>query len=399
MNIITALGNPILNKELNNLNTYNILAPDIQYQDGVIEILEEKSNINLLILSELLPGDFSIYDFINEIKKINKELKIIIVLENKKEELENFLISKGIFNFFYNNQITVDEIILIINSENNFNNINKYNVENKIIKYTAKKGFKLNKKEKKESIIISILGSHGSGKSIFSINLAKSFKNKKVLLIDFDIFYSSIHSILGIKKNPINNNEHINLEDIILKINKNFHIINNIDVLFPNTNLITNTEIKNLLIQLKYKYDYILIDTSSEINFEATRFIIRYSNHCIFLLEGNILEIKKSKLLLNFYLENWYIKKEKINIVINKYNKNSISINLLKHIFSDFTILGKIKYDDIYNLLINRSFNSFLQFQKIKKQYKIIINNLSVIIFENKLKNLGKKNNYYSQTY
>ena len=107
MKIVTALANPRLNKELAKIENIEILAPDIQYQDGVIEILDEKKSIDVLILSEVLSGSFNIKEFIIEIKNRNNNLKIIIILENKKEELENFLISKGIFDIYYNNEIEI----------------------------------------------------------------------------------------------------------------------------------------------------------------------------------------------------------------------------------------------------------------------------------------------------
>lgn len=369
MKIVTALANPTLNIELRKINNFEIIAPDIQYQDGVIEILEEKNNIDLLILSEIIPGDFSIYEFINEIKKKNNKIGIMIILENKKEELEKYLINNGIFNIYYNNEITINEIINILNEENNNIEISK---ENKIIKYKIKK--KLNKIKEKNCNVISILGSYESGKSIFSIILSKSFKNKKVLLIDFDILNNSIHSILGIKKYPNKNKDKVEIKNLIYKYNKNLDLICGVDLLFKNK--ITNTEIKKLIAELKLKYDYIILDTSSECFYDVTRFLIRNSNECIFLLEANLLEIKKAKKLLSIYIEEWNIKKEKINIVLNKYNYNSIEINLLKNIFFDFKILGKINYDTNYNLLINRNFNQLFKLKKIDNQYKNIIKNL-----------------------
>ena len=75
-------------------------------------------------------------------------------------------------------------------------------------------------------------------------------------------------------------------------------------------------------------------------------------------------------------MQNWYIEKNKINIVLNKYNKNSIDDNVLKNIFYDIKILGKINYDDYYNLLINKKFNTILKNKKLELQYKKIFNSL-----------------------
>ena len=44
----------------------------------------------------------------------------------------------------------------------------------------------------------------GVGKSVFTINLAISFKNKKILIIDLDILNNCLHTILGIKLLKIN---------------------------------------------------------------------------------------------------------------------------------------------------------------------------------------------------
>lgn len=52
--VITALGNPILNEKLRKEENITVLANDIQYQEGIIEILEKEENIDFLILSELL---------------------------------------------------------------------------------------------------------------------------------------------------------------------------------------------------------------------------------------------------------------------------------------------------------------------------------------------------------
>ena len=206
--ILTAIANPVLNEKLKQINEFKINYNDIQYQEGVIEILK-KEKIDILILSEILPGEYNIKDFILEIKKLNKEIEIIIFLENKKENLEMFLKTNGIFNIYYNNEIDFSNIIKNIKKENkNIELINKIIKENYLIK-NEKQNFKkiknklnkiinkfkeikkLNKIKNNNFIntnkIIIVTGSHGVGKSIFIINLAFNLKNKKILIIDLDI--------------------------------------------------------------------------------------------------------------------------------------------------------------------------------------------------------------------
>ena len=85
--IITALANPILNENLKEEKDFEILTKDIQYQEGIFEIMEEKNEIDYLILSEILPGENNIEKLIEKIKEKNIKIKIIIILESKKEEL------------------------------------------------------------------------------------------------------------------------------------------------------------------------------------------------------------------------------------------------------------------------------------------------------------------------
>lgn len=117
--IITAIGNEILNKKLKKENDFEVIIEDIQYKEGIIEYLEKESNIDFLIISELLPGNIEIKELIEKIKNINSNIEIILFLENKNTELENYLYAKGIYNIFYNNQIEIKEIIKLINENKN----------------------------------------------------------------------------------------------------------------------------------------------------------------------------------------------------------------------------------------------------------------------------------------
>ena len=327
-NIITALGNSKLNDKLKEIKEFNIITTDILYQDGIFEILENNKEINYLILSEFLPGKYEIKKLIEKIKEKNNYLKIILILENKNEELENYLYAKGIYKIFYNNKIEINEIINLIKNEyienekiikeienlkniliknniqinNGKNLINKKeikieknikekiiekikNIIKKIINNKNKINTEINKKTDKK--IISILGTGGVGKSIATINIANLLKanNYKILILDFDILNNSLHTLLGVDKYPekiknkIKNNNliknKINIEELIIKINKNIDLISGINLLFDSKYKIDNFKIKNILEELKENYDYIIIDNSAECFFEYTKNIIK----------------------------------------------------------------------------------------------------------------------------
>lgn len=387
--ILTAIANPKLNEKLKQTNEFEINYNDIQYQDGVLEILK-KEKIDILILSEILPGDYNIKDFILEIKKYNKEIEIIIFLENKKENLEIFLKTNGIYNIFYNNEIEFEKIINNVKKENKnielINNLIKENflinkekiknnkIKNKINKNIKFKNTKLKNENKLKSNnkIITISGSNGVGKSIFTINLAMSFKNKKILIIDLDILNNCIHTILGLKNKETKNIK--NISNFIIKYNKKIHIISISELI--NNKMLEKENFQDFFNNLQNKYDYIFIDISLECLINQNKKIIKNNFLNIFLIEPNLIEIKKAKRILNIYEKEWNIKKEKINIIFNKFNIYSINIELLKNIFCDYKIIGKINFNINYNLLINKNFKCRKEFRKIKKDYLNIINKI-----------------------
>ena len=77
-------------------------------------------------------------------------------------------------------------------------------------------------------------------------------------------------------------------------------------------------------------------------------YFLENAEKIIFILELNIEEIKQLNKLINNLILNNLINKNKINILINKYNKNSINYKLIKKIFFNYNIVGKIKLNN-YN--------------------------------------------------
>ena len=117
-NVITAIGNPNLNNELVETQKYNIISKDIQYQDGIIEILEKNNEIDFLIMSNSILGDLDFNYFISRIKKINEKIKIIVFLNKENEDIINFLNSKKIYDIFLEKELRLDLIEKLIDETN-----------------------------------------------------------------------------------------------------------------------------------------------------------------------------------------------------------------------------------------------------------------------------------------
>lgn len=405
MKILTALQDPKTNEILKEKTKHNIIETDIQYQEGILETLEKNNKIDLIIISQLLPGNIGFKDLINKIKIINNNIEIIAILENKNNELKDFLKQKNINSIFYNNEITIDELINVIEEKDKNKKEMEINKEIKLLKEIIlenNKKIEQNKKEKKinkilsilkeekikiiknskinnikkfknktnktQNKIISVVGIPGVGKSIFISLFSKNIKHKKILIIDFDIYNKSLDLIFGY-------NTKVQQEKAIIKINNNIDLLSKIEI-FLKESYIEKNKIKNILDSFSKKYDLIIIDNTSEYSCEHTKEILKNSDSIIFLSDANLIELNKTKKLLEKYINKWKIEKERINVVFNKININSINNKILNNLFSDFNILGKINFSNKYNLIINN--NLKILNKKINKEYINIIKKMKI---------------------
>ena len=184
--ILTAIGNENLNNVLKKENEFEILENDIFYREGILEFLEKNKKVDILILYEKLNGEINLINLIKNIKKINNEINIFFILENKNPELENLLKNENIKNIFYNDEININNFInklknTNINKEEKLveeikllkNIINKKDEE--ILKYQNKnKNINFNNKK-----IITVIGDELSGKSLIISNLQNILKDEQ----------------------------------------------------------------------------------------------------------------------------------------------------------------------------------------------------------------------------
>ena len=345
------------NKSYNEDNLFNILKNNIE---------KENNKINKKIKPEIKEKISKKYNYKN---KINNNF-----LENNNSEKIN--------NNYFNNKNIIQENNFEENVEkNNFNNKEKvFNKKtlplNKLFNFNQV--IKQNRKE-----VISILGPNGIGKSVFSILFAKTMEGKKSIIIDFDVLNESLHTLMGIKnyeekiKRKIKNNDLIqnknNLQKNILHTNLKIDLLPALNIILDPNYKLSYKKIKNVIEELKNNYDLIIIDTSSETFLDYTREIINLSNKSIFISGANLLEVRKSERLLEIYRKDWNIEKGKINIVFNKCTKKSLDDTILKEIFSNYDILGKIQLSDYYDLVINKNMT---EENKLKKEIENIKNQI-----------------------
>lgn len=373
MKIITAIGNPEINERLKLEKNYEVIGRDIQYQEGILEILEEKEDIEILLISNNLPEEIEFKLLISKIINLNKKLDIIVFLREKDEEIELFLNSKKIYKIYYlkNYKAFFDNINLLETSkeeiskniedfksmiiqQEKFLESNNIIQENKILKNNKNIDMRnvTNKSYLSRGRIISTSGVYGAGKSIISIIMAKYLsKYKKVLLVDSDIFNNSINTILGITKTKYEKNQSEIINNVS-KYKENFYILN---LYRNNLENVNYTYIVDFFENLREEFDFIIIDTSADLDSNQNNIIFSLSDKVIVLIEPNLSEVKKSNLYLEKVIKDFEIQKTKINIIFNKINKYKISNRVLKEIYSEISIIGEINYSEKYNLIINKN--------------------------------------------
>lgn len=359
--VLTALMNENVNNELRKHEDIKVISNDLLYQEAVIEYINENKEIDFLLLNENLPGE-RIENFIDKINQI----KIILFVE-KSTKKEEILLQKGVYKIFTNGEVSVEEIYKIIKKdEDEYTQKLKNEIENLKRKIEEQENIKEDNKIKNyfkdiskyilkpknicKNKIISVVGNHGQVKAIFSIALAKQLeKNKiKTLLIDFDILNQNIHTLLNVKNKEEKN---LKIENHIINQNKYLSILSGTNILFKINEQITIYEIEKIIEKLREKYQYIIINTSSESFFELNKKLLEKSDTIFFVIENSIENIRNSMNLLKIYLNNWNIEKEKFTIMLSNIQKKEkeLKINILETIpycikKQEVKINQKVKY-------------------------------------------------------
>ena len=252
-NILVAINNKKIYQRI--IKYFNIEFKDVIYKEGILEILKKHKKINKIILSDNLLGEIKFEYLINKIKRINKNIEIIILLNNKlnirnkKEKYnikdENIYLNKTFLkkinkNMFDNKSNKINKKIIIIGESYKqkaflINKINNIYPNIKIINffYSKKNHEKIyNKKNKKIKINLS------NNLNIINNTIRELEAENKYLIYNVNnyFFINIINNIIKNKDNIIyliNNIKEIkniekNKEQLnIMGKNKNYIILNN----------------------------------------------------------------------------------------------------------------------------------------------------------------------------
>ena len=293
---------------------------------------EKETKINNIInfIGEARVGKTFIIENIAEILSKEKNKILIVDFDLEKEDISTILKHK--YKIKNIKSIKLKNKKIKINPQNN-----------KVIKINNKKIILKNKINNKKIILKYKINNKKENNKI-KINRIKSNKTKK---------------------NKIKNSKlekYINSYKFI-KINKNIFLINNLKKYIKKNknNLLNNlNNLNKLLIQLKKLaqfFDYILIEISQNNDTLLNKKILEITKNNIIIIEPDLVNLKK----LKYEIINKSFQFNNYKIILNKYNKKSISKDIIKNIIKKIKIIGIIKYKNN---------------KKIKNKLKIITRNI-----------------------
>jgi len=193
----------------------------------------------------------------------------------------------------------------------------------------------------------------GTGKSVFACNLAGCASNKKIrtLIIDLDLSAGVIGASLNVKSDEnvftlaedMMNNRMKNIENYIFKYNDYIDVI-----CAPNDprdrGKIHYQYIENIIKQLSFKYELVIIDTNHIMDEVSSR-TIDNSDYILYVITDGLMDLKNMKSLIAIYDD---LEINNYKIILNETYTRSYTDLELKNILGaniDY-ILPYSYYDD-----------------------------------------------------
>ena len=334
--IVTAIAEEnILKKMVRNKLIEN---KNILYREAIIDILKKDKKIDIIIISEKTPGEMNLINLVKNIKKINKKIKIIVILENKK--MEETLKKINIIDIYYNNIVSIYKLVENLKEKRN-KDINLKNKFINIIKNIFK--YKQINSIKNKNNIICLFGEDRINKKIIELIIEKKLiiKNKKIIIINLKINNKNKTNKKIIKINKSKNSYYlITKESYKIKekiIDKNIKEIININAILKNKNNLIKKRIIKKIINKYIKNHYYIIFNINFLKKKINKIPIQLKNINYMVFENNI----------NNLLKLYRYKNKNIYLIIINYYKNNVS-----------------KY--FYKIILK---NKFKKIKKINKNY------------------------------
>ncbi len=188
--------------------------------------------------------------------------------------------------------------------------------------------------------ITSVKGGTGKTTNVLNIAGLLSNINKKVLIIDLDLYTGGIACCLNIDNdkdlfllvNDMNNNKFDYLENYIVKYSDNIDVIPSL--IDPRDASKINSKYLNVIIsKAKMKYDVVLIDTNHLLN-DSNLVVFDNSDEILYFLSNDPVDLKNMKSMTSIFRD---MDMDSYKIILNN------SLLKTRHQFNNYDIKSIIK--------------------------------------------------------
>ena len=409
MKIILALNNKFVKEKLIEKYGEEVYIHDLITKEELIEFLNSKDEPYIVITKDTLDGELDSKMYIKQIRLVSNNSKIIYIVEKLDSDYKQFLFANEVFNILETNNLNIDDIFESIEEDSkvvykesknsNLNNINeplfeyKVNVNNQML---VKKN-------------IAIYGTSGAGKSLVSSIVSKYMSNDLKLslaLLDMDIQNPSIDIFNNIDNNNDGLNQIIdeldkkqNVNQIIDKYmikdknNKKLWFMTNNASIFDIQNKYSNKYYEKIYNAINQKFDYTMVDLPSSPFLDVVYYTLDTVDNIFFVINPNYASIRQAIKYLDLLTKLWNIPKEKIKLIVNKIQKNSLDNIQIESLIQDYEVVLNIPYIKDIDSYINGAVSYLNLNVDMGKLYKSIgitnVKEISNVTFN--IKNILKK--------
>lgn len=368
MKILIALDNSYIKDELTKKYLDLVYEYDILDMESVIEFLANTDEPYIVITKDTLNGNLTDKMYIKQLKLVSKKSKIIYIVKELSSEYKEFLFANEIFNILEGKTITIDAVCDLIEEDNKVvykvvDNKNKKNIKDSSVPEYVIENQIVTKQ------LIAIYGTSGSGKSTCSSLIAKNISKKlniSLALLDMDIQNPSIDILNNL---DINNNSLSQIVDdvdkqreisqimdkymIKDKNNKNLWYMTNNTSLFECQNKFSNKYYEKIFDNISLKYDYTIVDLPASPFLDVVPYTLLNATKIFFVINPNYISIRQAVKYLDLLNKLWDIPFERISLIINKTQKNSLDERQIESILKEYKIVASIKYNKDMEAYIN----------------------------------------------
>lgn len=338
MDILVALGNKEIKEKLDKKYDKRVYKYDISIKEDVLDFLKNTTRKYIVITTLNLLGNISNEEYIEKLRTLNSNNKIIVLVDNLTYQNKKMLLANEVFNIIEGNEIDIEVIFKLIEKDE------------KIIYKTIYINEEINKEKRK----IVVFGTSGSGKSFISYFIATAiakYTNEDVVLDTYDTQNPIADVISNLSSNDYNSNNFIKdiledkhkIDNYILKDNKYknlSYLIKNMEVITPSYE---NINFKNVINIVSNNYNFTIVDLPSFSFRSSISEMLYLATDIIFVLNPNYISLRQAKKYLEYISNILGIEKTKIKIVINNESDYSLDINQIKSALKEYKYVTKIK--------------------------------------------------------